>query len=67
MPQLEGPTTKNTQLCTGGLRGKKGKNKIFKVIPQTMTEYPTLWLELVKELGYHGEEGRQPAIMELTL
>ena len=27
MPQLEGPTTKNTQLCTGGLRGK---NKILK-------------------------------------
>src|SRR3712207_9410387 len=27
MPQLEGPTTKNTQLCTGGLWGEKGKNK----------------------------------------
>src|SRR3712207_2975170 len=27
MPQLEEPTTKNTQLCTGGLWGKKGKNK----------------------------------------
>uniref|UniRef100_A0A8C4L284 Serine/threonine-protein phosphatase 2A regulatory subunit B'' subunit gamma n=1 Tax=Equus asinus TaxID=9793 RepID=A0A8C4L284_EQUAS len=30
MPQLEEPTTKNTQLCTGGLWGEKGKNKIFK-------------------------------------
>ena len=30
MPQLEGPTTKNIQLCTGGLWGEKGKNKIFK-------------------------------------
>ena len=30
MPQLEGPTTKNMQLCTGGLWGEKGKNKIFK-------------------------------------
>ena len=30
MPQLEEPTAKNTQLCTGGLWGEKGKNKIFK-------------------------------------
>ena len=30
MPQLEGPTSKNVQLCTGGLWGEKGKNKIFK-------------------------------------
>ncbi|GAA7307624.1 hypothetical protein HpCK59_15620 [Helicobacter pylori] len=30
MPQLEEPTTKKTQLCTGGLWGEKGKNKIFK-------------------------------------
>ena len=30
MPQLEEPTTKTTQLCTGGLWGEKGKNKIFK-------------------------------------
>ena len=32
MPQLEEPTTNNTQLCTGGLWGEKGKNKIFKKI-----------------------------------
>ena len=25
MPQLEGPTMKNIQLCTGGLWGEKGK------------------------------------------
>ena len=25
MPQLEGPTTKNIQLCTGGLWEEKGK------------------------------------------
>ena len=25
MPQLEGPTKKNIQLCTGGLWGEKGK------------------------------------------
>ena len=25
MPQLEGPTTKKIQLCTGGLWGEKGK------------------------------------------
>ena len=30
MPQLEGPTTKNVQLCIGGLWGEKGKNKIIK-------------------------------------
>ena len=30
MPQLEGPTTKNTQLCTGGLWGEKGKIKSLK-------------------------------------
>ena len=30
MPQLEGPTTKNVQLCTGGLWREKGKNKILK-------------------------------------
>ena len=30
MPQLEGPTTKNIQLGTGGLWGEKRKNKIFK-------------------------------------
>ena len=30
MPQLEGPTMKNIQLCTKGLRGEKGKNEIFK-------------------------------------
>ena len=28
--QLEGPTTKNTQLCTRGALGEKGKNKMFK-------------------------------------
>ena len=27
MPQLEGPTTKNIQLCTGRLWGEKGKIK----------------------------------------
>ena len=30
MPQLEGPTTKNIQLCAGELWGEKGKNKILK-------------------------------------
>ena len=30
MPQLEGPTTKNIQPCTGKLWGEKGKNKILK-------------------------------------
>ena len=30
MPQLEGPTTKNIQLCTGGLWGEKGKIKSLK-------------------------------------
>ena len=30
MPQLEGPTTKSTQLCTRGALGEKGKNKNLK-------------------------------------
>ena len=30
MPQLQGPTTKNIQLCTRRLWGEKGKNKILK-------------------------------------
>ena len=30
MPQLEGPTTKNTQLCTRGLWGETGKIKSLK-------------------------------------
>ena len=30
MPQLEGPTTENTQLCTGGFWEEKGKIKSFK-------------------------------------
>ena len=30
MPQLEGPTTKNIQLCTGELWGEKGKIKSLK-------------------------------------
>ena len=30
MPQLEGPTTKNIQLCTRGALGRKMKKKISK-------------------------------------
>ena len=30
MPQLEGPTMKNVQLCTGGLWGEKGKKNLKK-------------------------------------
>ena len=30
MPQLEGPTGKNMQLCIGGLWGEKGKIKSLK-------------------------------------
>ena len=30
MPQLEGPTTKSIQLCTGGLWGEKGKKQNLK-------------------------------------
>ena len=30
MPQLEGPTTKNTQLCTVKLWGEKGEIKSLK-------------------------------------
>ena len=50
MPQLEGPTTKNIQLCTGGLWGEKGKNKIFKKKKNRRCEY--------KEVQAWGDEGR---------
>ena len=30
MPQLEGPTTENIQVCTGGALGEKGKIKSIK-------------------------------------
>ena len=40
MPQLEGPTTKNTQLCTGGLWGEKEENKIFKKKEKKMQFVP---------------------------
>ena len=44
MPQLEGPTTKNIQLCTGGLWGEKGKAKSLKkkkFIKSLLEEYLT--------------------------
>ena len=41
VPQLEGPTTENIQLCTGGLWGEKGKNKIFKKKNRGFWLFPT--------------------------
>ena len=43
MPQLEGPTTKSTQLCTGGFGEKKEKIKSLKkkkISEQKTTKYP---------------------------
>ena len=41
MPQLEGPTTKNIQLCTGGLWGEKGKQfKNFKKLKKRIVSTP---------------------------
>ena len=52
MPQLEGPTTENTQLCTRGFGEKKGKNKIFKKkTKKTWTEIQDLPLVLWGILG----------------
>ena len=42
MPQLEGPTMKNIHLCTGGLWGEKGKNKIFK--KKKKGDFIELWI-----------------------
>ena len=39
VPQLEGSTTKNIQLCTGGVWGEKGKIKSFKK-PQQVHQPP---------------------------
>ena len=47
MPQLEGPTTKNTQLCTRGLWGEKGKIKSLKKKSFKYTE------ELKECYNYH--------------
>ena len=49
MPQLEGPTTKNTQLCTGGLWGEKGKVKSLK--KKNPTGSTKKLLKLINELG----------------
>ena len=47
MPQLEGPTTGSTQLCTGGALGKKRKNKIFKKkIDLRLREHSEIFYEI---------------------
>ena len=53
MPQLEGPTTKNTQLCTSGLWGEKGKSKkkIFK--KEKMPLLPTKSSIALDPTAYH--------------
>ena len=46
MPQLEGPTTKNTQLCTGGLWGEKGKIKSLKKKNKRSPAFDSHWSKL---------------------
>ena len=41
MPQLEGPTTENIQLCTGGLWGEKGKKNNIETPTEASTKAHT--------------------------
>ena len=52
MPQLEGPTTKNAQLCTGGLWGEKGKIKIIIILKKSLKKRKLC----VKKLDILGKE-----------
>ena len=49
MPQLEGLTTKNMQLCAGGIWGKKGKIRSLKgVIKQVVLSLKKYRIIMVK-------------------
>ena len=39
VPQLGGPTTKNTQLCTGGIWGEKAEKKILNAIEELKDKF----------------------------
>ena len=57
MPRLEGPTTKNIQLCTGGFGEKKEKNTIFKnKIGITEQKWGSGVLETQQGLGSIGKK-----------
>ena len=45
VPQLKGPTTKDTQLCTGELWEKKGKIKSFKKRKKKRKGLGRLWVQ----------------------
>ena len=74
MPQLEGPTTKNIQQCTGGLWGEKGKNKIFKkkksepgkILAKRREHkghYPNILSPLAGEAGHLSEPNTDPGLL----
>ena len=58
MPQLEGPTTKTIQLCTGGLWGEKEKNKILKKEKRktfVISQFLCVWNRRATWLGPPGQ------------
>ena len=63
MPQLEGPRTKNTQLCTGGLWGEKGKTKCLKKKKPVLSQllHPAL-RERRREAHQRVIKGSTPAV-----
>ena len=48
MPQLEGPTTKNTQLCAGGIWGEEEKRKRKEDWQQLLAQVPILEKQKIK-------------------
>ena len=63
MPQLEGPTMKNVQLCTRGLWGEKGKNKIFKKKKMSFTNHTTHFSSYVAVCSYDSLDILYPQIL----
>ena len=67
MPQLKGPTTKNTQLCTGGLWGGKKKTAEQRLqSPEGGEQFYTQpsGLSNIKatvDLKHAGAQGEQPS------
>ena len=60
MPQLEGPTAENTQLCTGGLWGEKGKIKSLKKRKKEKKRVSLLWTSKINSAAYKKYIGAGP-------
>ena len=65
MPQLEGPTTKNIQLCTGGLWGEKVKIKFKKKQKQNPANITWVKYLSVGEYPFQPWEGQEGTYEEV--